>query len=109
MIPARLDALAQNIRRYISLSAYSPAEVARELGVDKSAVSRWMSGGRTPTVQNLIDLARLLEIEVTDLWRGPEAIPATPEQRAMMDRMSRMTPEQQQAMLALADSFGPKT
>ena len=105
MIPTRLDALAHNIRRYIEASAYSPTEVARALGVDKSAVSRWMSGGRTPTVQNLMDLARLLEIEIADLWNGPEAIPATPEQRAMMDRMSRMTPEQQQAMLALAASF----
>ena len=105
MIAPRLEDLASNIRRYIDDSAYTPIEVARALGVDKSAVSRWMSGGRTPTVQNLIDLAKLLEIEVADLWNGPEAIPATREQRAVMDRMSRMTPEEQQVFLTLAETY----
>lgn len=56
-------------------------------------------------MQNLIDLARLVEVDVRELWEGPEAIPSTPEQRAMLERLGRMSPEQQQALLALAETM----
>lgn len=105
MLDPRLQLLADRIRTLIKASPYSQTAVADHLGVDRSAVSRWMSGERTPTLQNLIDLAALLRVELTDLWTGPETMPATPEQRAMLDRMGQMTPEQQQALLALAASF----
>ena len=59
-----------------------------------------MKGERTPTVQNLIDLAGVLDVEMQDLWTGPEAVPATPEQRMMLELMKGMTEEQQQAWLA---------
>lgn len=104
MLDPRLQSLAERIRRLIAESSFSAADVASALKVDKSAVSRWMSGQRTPTLQNLIDLAALLDVEMRELWEGPEAIPATPEQRAMLERMAQMTPEQQQAFLALASA-----
>lgn len=53
-------------------------------------------------MKNLLELAELLNVEMSDLWTGEEVMPATPEQKAMMQRMSGMTPEQQQAFLALA-------
>lgn len=109
MIDPRLQLLADTIKASIDASTYTPAEVARAIGVDKSAVSRWMSGERTPTLQNLIDLAELLGVEMRDLWDGAHATPATPEQKAMLARMANMTPEQQQAFLALAATlFTPK-
>jgi hypothetical protein len=66
-----------------------------------------MNGERTPTMKNLIDLAELLGVEVAQMWAGPNATPATPEQKAMLDRMAHMSPEQQQAFLALAASAFP--
>jgi transcriptional regulator with XRE-family HTH domain len=105
MIDPRLRKLAERIDDLIGRSPYTPADIARQVGVDKSAVSRWMSGERTPTMKNLIDLADTLQVEITALWDGPEALPATPEQKAMLQRMGEMTPEQQQAFLALAASI----
>lgn len=102
MIDPRLHALAERIRTLIGASPYTPADVARLVGVDKSAVSRWMRGERTPTMKNLIDLADLLQVEMAALWEGEQSVPATPEQKMMMERMRTMTPEQQQAFLALA-------
>lgn len=102
MLDPRLKVLAQKIDRLVKASSYSPAELSRLLGVDRSAVSKWMSGDRTPTMKNLLELAEVLNIEMAELWTGPEAIPATPEMRLMMDRMGDMTAEQQQALLALA-------
>lgn len=105
MIDPRLQALADRIKAAIDVSTYSATEVARLIGVDKSAVSRWISGERTPTMKNLMDLADLLDIEMAELWEGPTSMPATPEQRALQERMNRMTPEQQQSLLALAAAF----
>lgn len=102
MIDTRLKALAKRIEGLVLASPYTPAELSRLLDVDRSAVSRWMNGERTPTMKNLYDLAELLNIEMADLWAGEHATPATPEQKVMMDRMGTMTLEQQQALLALA-------
>lgn len=100
MIDPRLERLAARIKALIDASPYNAAEVAREVGVDKSSVSRWTKGTRTPSVQNLIDLAALLGVEQSALWDGPQAFPATPEQRLMLEKMAGMSPEQQQALLA---------
>lgn len=100
MLDPRLKRLAARIGSLVDASPYTAADVARELGVDKSSVSRWISGSRTPTVQNLIDLAALLGVEQSALWEGPQVLPATPEQRLIVEKMKGMTVEQQQALLA---------
>lgn len=107
-IDPRLKRLAARIGALIDASPYSPTDVARELGVDKSSVSRWIKGTRTPTMQNLIDLATLLGVEITDFWEGQQAYPATPEQRLMLEKMAGMTPEQQQALLAFVAATAGK-
>lgn len=105
MIDPRLQELANKIRELVDTSTYSQVEVARLIGVDKSAVSRWMTGERTPTMKNLIDLADTLEVDIRELWAGQEAIPATPEQRMVVELMKDLTPEQQQLLAATAAAF----
>jgi transcriptional regulator with XRE-family HTH domain len=100
MIDPRLKELADKIRALVEASPYQAVEIARQLGVDKSAVSKWISGERTPTMKNLIDLADILQIDMQELWTGPSAVPSTPEQRMMIELMGGMTLEQQQAWLA---------
>ena len=105
MLDPRLAQLAHNIREFIAESSYNLSEVARAVGVDRSTVQRWTTGGRTPTMENLIKLSDLLDRAVTDFWRGPHAIPATPEQRLMVEYMAHMTPAQQESFLAFAASM----
>lgn len=45
-------------------------------------------------------LAALLGVEQSALWEGPQVMPATPEQRLIVEKMKGMTVEQQQALLA---------
>lgn len=105
MLDPRLKVLAERINALVEMSPYTKAEIARLVGLDRSAISKWVTGERTPTLKNLMDLAAVLQVEMTDLWEGPEAVPATPEQRAMIERMAHMDEAQQQAFLALAESF----
>ncbi|GHH52441.1 helix-turn-helix domain-containing protein [[Pseudomonas] boreopolis] len=104
MVDPRLQSLAERLKRLIEQSEFNAAEVAREVGVDKSTVSKWMSGERTPTMKNLMDLADLLGVEMRDLWEGPTSMPSTPEQRAMLEHFGRLPLARQQAYLALIAS-----
>lgn len=104
MIDPRLQALADRIREAVAASPYSGAEIARLIGVDKSAVSRWISGERTPTMKNLYDLADLLQKEISELWDGPQATPMTPEQKLAIERLQKLPLARQQAYLALLAS-----
>lgn len=105
MIDPRLQELADTIRRMVTASPLSPVEIARIMGVDKSAVSRWMTGERTPTMKNLIDLADVLDKDIRELWTGPEVLPSTPEQRMIVELMKDLSPEQQQVLAATAAAF----
>lgn len=102
MVEPRLMALAAKIDALIKASSYSQKEIAIHLGLDKSAITKWIKGERTPTMKNLIELADLLGVDMREIWEGPHALPATPEQRLMMDMMKDLTPEAQQMLLANA-------
>ncbi len=56
--------LSQQIRDLVSQSPTSSYAIAREAGIDKSAMSRFMNGGRL-TMDKLDQLARVLGVAVT--------------------------------------------
>ena len=45
----------------------SQEELAKRLGLTRQAISRWESGAALPTVDNLVELARVLEVSVDEL------------------------------------------
>lgn len=97
----RLLNLAHAIGRMIAASPYTASDVARELHVDKSAVSKWISGERTPTMKNLLDLVDLVKRDMRELWTGPEAVPATPVQKVIVEYAARLPEGQQEAFAAM--------
>lgn len=68
--------LAENIRKRRQELKLSQVYVADRLGVSRQAVSKWESGRSEPTASNLVDLAELLEISVSELVRTPSALSA---------------------------------
>jgi len=101
-LPAKMPSLAENIDSAIKRSGKTAREVAVLVGVHESTVSLWTTGGRTPRMKHLEKLAQVLGLELSELWAGPEAVPATAEQSAMIDEMGNLTLEQQQVLLATA-------
>ena len=60
--PTRPDSFAEKFRIALDALNWSRAGCARELGVDKSVISRWAAGSTVPTEQNLTRFtARLQE------------------------------------------------
>ena len=77
--------LAGNIRARRQELKLSQVYVADRLGVSRQAVSKWEAGRSEPTASNLVDLAELLEISVSDLVRTPSA-PSTEEKSNLILR-----------------------
>ncbi len=77
--------LAENIRARRQELKLSQVYVADRLGVSRQAVSKWESGRSEPTASNLVDLAELLEISVSDLVRTPSA-PSAEEKSTLILR-----------------------
>lgn len=48
--------------------------LAEQLGKDPATVSKWCTNSSQPSVETLIDIARILEVEVGDLLRVPKPI-----------------------------------
>ena len=48
--------------------------LAEQLGKDPATVSKWCTHSSQPGVETLIDIARILEVEVGDLLRVPKTI-----------------------------------
>jgi transcriptional regulator with XRE-family HTH domain len=59
--------LAARLRELRARRGFTQDHVARRLGVHESAVSRWESGSRFPTGEDLVALADLFEVSADDL------------------------------------------
>lgn len=69
-------ALSQNIAQRRKALKLSQEYVASQLGVSRQAVSKWESGQTEPTAKNLVELARLFGMTVSELVE-PEICAAT--------------------------------
>lgn len=59
--------LASRLRELRARRGFTQDHVARRLGCHESAVSRWESGSRFPTGEDLVALADLFEVSTDDL------------------------------------------
>jgi transcriptional regulator with XRE-family HTH domain len=88
---------------------FTNRDLADRIGRDESTVSLWMSGKRTPRMKNLEQLAAAMGLETPDLWRGPEATPATAAQASVLEDMSHLDATQQAVIAALVRSMRPRS
>lgn len=65
--------LGENIRERRKQMKLSQEYIAEQLGVSRQAVSKWETGQTEPTAKNLVELAQLLGITVSELVE-PEKI-----------------------------------
>ncbi|GAA2685561.1 helix-turn-helix transcriptional regulator [Nonomuraea recticatena] len=79
--PPRVHPLLAQLEQIRHARRVSQIAVAEATGVHKNTVGRWATGERTPSVENLVDLARALDC---DVYIGPPADqpPLTPQAEA---------------------------
>ena len=79
-MPKKVVAIHQNktpVRRHFIAEwaehrGLSQADIARELGIDKSVVSRWFNEGKLPRAENQEALAGLFGVEPEAILRDPD-------------------------------------
>jgi len=63
----QMDQIGSGISRRRKQLGLSQEELAKQIGVTRQAVSKWESGAALPSVDNIVELARALEISVDEL------------------------------------------
>ena len=71
--------IGDNIRKLRTSRKLSQEYLAEQLGISRQAVSRWETGQTEPTARNLVELAGIFEISVSELVE-PEEL-SQPEQK----------------------------
>ena len=66
------EVFCANLADAIKASPYSRAEVAERLGVKPATIKSWCLGRRCPTVVRLLELCKILEVDVEELFRKPD-------------------------------------
>lgn len=77
--------LGENIKRRRKALKLSQEYLAEQLGVSRQAVSKWETDQTEPTTNNLVELAQLLNVSISDLVE-PESAPTAPKGNPILRR-----------------------
>jgi Zn-dependent peptidase ImmA (M78 family)/transcriptional regulator with XRE-family HTH domain len=93
-VPSATDTttwVAQRIREARRLRKWSQAELAERLALTQTAISYWEAGKRAPGLDELLDLAEVLEQDVSFfLPRGHSRVPIRAVLRATAERLDHV-------------------
>jgi len=99
--------LGENIRKNIANSRYKAVEISEKLEVDNSTISMWMSGKRTPTIRNLIELSKVLNIGLSSLFVNIGNESLSEEQHQIIQLLPKLNKKQVLAVLDIVKSMQP--
>ena len=99
------DVLAA-ILKYKDERGWSEYRLAEQSGLPQSTISSWYSKNASPTVASLEKICNAFGITLTQLFaEGDEAVVLTESQRKLLDRWSRLSEDQQNAVFLLIDKM----
>lgn len=104
------------------MAGLSQAQVAKELGIARSAVAQWERGGTYPNIRNLAEAAKLLRVRFEWLATGrgvrdlapnqatskapaQACDPRTPEEKAVISLLRRMPGTRRDLVQAIIHSL----
>ena len=94
------------ITHYREARDWSEYELAERSGLPQSTISSWYRKGLTPTVPSLMKICDAFGITMSQLFaHGKETVTLTESQKALLERWSRLNPEQQVAIFQLIDKM----
>lgn len=62
-----LDIFADNLHDLMQSRGYSQGDLADESGLDQTSISRYLNRRRIPTVRAIVNLAYVLDCNISDL------------------------------------------
>ena len=94
------------ITTYRQARGWSEYQLAERSGLPQSTISSWYRKRMVPTVPSLEKICAAFGITLSQLFaEGGEPVSLTTCQRELLERWSRLDPEQQKAIFHLIDRF----
>ena len=92
------------IARHKEERGWSEYQLAEHSGLPQSTISSWYCKNTSPTVASLEKICKAFGITLSQLFaEGSEPVSLTESQRMLLNHWSRLTPEQQNAVLHLIE------
>lgn len=98
--------ILEEITRLRLARHWSEYELAQHSGLSQSTISTWYRKGQVPTIKSLEKICAGLGITLAQFFaEDNEPLPLTSQQRALLNRWSALTKEQQALFSALFESI----
>lgn len=98
--------LGNRIRELRKLKQLSQEEIAEQCGVSPSSVSRWETGNLSPSYKHLTQLAKVLDIDISDFYTSPEtSVPKSVVLSEILNVASELSVKEQNFLLDIARSL----
>ena len=92
------------ITQYREERNWTEYQLAERAGLPQSTISSWYRKGMTPTVTSLEKICQAFGITLSQLFsENEEAVTLTGSQKLLLQRWSKLSKEQQQAIFNLID------
>lgn len=92
------------ITAYREARGWTEYRLAEMADLPQTTISSWYRKNTTPSVSSLEKICKAFGITLSQLFaEGNEAVVLTDSQRLLLDRWSKLTPEQQDALFTLID------
>lgn len=94
-----INNVAEKIRYFRDKLGITQTDLAKRLGISRSAVNAWEMSLSSPSLANIVEMARIFHVTVDSLLNSTE--------RQLVD-ISHLSNEEQELVLRLVDCFEKK-
>ena len=94
-----INNVAKKIRYFRDKLGITQTDLAKRLGISRSAVNAWEMSLSSPSLANIVEMARIFHVTVDSLLNSTE--------RQLVD-ISHLSNEEQELVLRLVDCFEKK-
>ncbi|MBR7082037.1 MAG: helix-turn-helix transcriptional regulator [Oscillospiraceae bacterium] len=96
------------ITKYRVSRGWTEYQLAERSGLPQSTISSWYRKNMIPTIPSLVKICEAFGITMSQLFASPgDTVTLTPSQTSLLDRWSRLSPEQQDVVFQLLDKMKP--
>jgi len=95
----------QHLSDAIKNKGYLQKDVAQRLGVSKQTISAWCSGRRTPNIEAINEIARMLNMTYNELLGADDLFVTDPQEKEAIKLLRELPPDSVKLALNLIETL----
>ena len=98
--------ILSTITKYREMRGWTEYQLAEQSGLPQSTISSWYRKNMLPTVASLEKICSAFGITLSQLFAEEDSpVSLTESQKKLLERWTKLTPDQQEAMFALMEKM----